>query len=74
MEDHECLEERESGCKGPVTGRPSHAGTGTIIWRCTAHAEKAAQRAQRILEDYPDSPVPPEWFDPTAAGESWDGE
>ena len=21
---------------------------------------------------YPDSPIPPKWFDPTAAGERWD--
>jgi|TARA_Y100000310_G_C20432547_1_gene692160 hypothetical protein len=26
----------------------------------------------RIDRDYPDSPNPPEWFDPTYAGEVWD--
>jgi hypothetical protein len=74
VEQEECLNRFEGGCVGSVVGRPSEAGTGTIIFRCTAHAQVAADRAEEIRSRYPDSSTPPDWFDPTAAGETWDDE
>jgi hypothetical protein len=58
-------------CTGTVELRPSLSGTGTPIARCDGHwaARQAFQR--RHERDYPDSPVPPRWFDPAAAGERW---
>jgi hypothetical protein len=74
MEQTECLEERQGGCAGPVVGRPSYAGTGTPIYRCTHHDEVAYRKFEEARNRYPDSSTPPGWFDPTAAGESWDEE
>ncbi|QCX75725.1 hypothetical protein C9F11_10225 [Streptomyces sp. YIM 121038] len=58
-------------CEGPVTGQPSHAGTGTIIYHCEAGHRAADEHARQVQERYPDSPVPPPGFDPTYAGERW---
>lgn len=70
----ECLDRHDSRhtCRGPVTGRPSNAGTGTIIYRCDAGHEVSAAFARRVRSDYPDSSTAPDWFDPTYAGERWD--
>ncbi|MFC8099450.1 hypothetical protein [Streptomyces sp. NPDC057363] len=73
-EQRPCLNKAEKGCEGPVEGRPSYAGTGTLIWRCTAHDNKAYEAAQETRTRYPDSSTPPGWFDPAAAGERWDDE
>ena len=74
--ERECLDRHnpDHTCNGPVTGQPSHAGTGTIIYRCDAGHAQADERARRTRERYPDSPTPPRWFDPTVAGERWDEE
>lgn len=69
-----CLNRQEGNCVGLVSRRPSHAGTGTLITRCEGHHAKAEEKAQEIRERYPDSSIPPAWFDPTYAGESWDEE
>ncbi|MGW9069260.1 hypothetical protein ACWGQT_07420 [Streptomyces yangpuensis] len=61
-------------CSGYVTGRESHAGTGTIIYRCAAGHRAAEEWHEQHLQRYPDSPIPPAWFDPTAAGERWNDE
>lgn len=73
-EVQKCLDEPQGNCVGPVVGRPSYAGTGTTIWRCTAHDNAAYAKVQELRGKYPDSPSAPAWFDPTAAGESWDEE
>lgn len=67
----DCLEHGESPCRGPVTYRPSPS-TGMRIPRCDRHEADAEQRRADILDRYPDSPIPPAWFDPAAAGEHWD--
>lgn len=72
MGQRKCLNAAQGACQGPVEGRPSAAGTGTLIYRCTAHARAAQKQAEAIRSRYPDSPNPPGWFDPTTAGESWD--
>jgi hypothetical protein len=74
--ERECLDHYnpDHTCTGPVTGQPSHAGTGAMIYRCEAGHEVADERARKVRERYPDSPTPPGWFDPTYAGERWDEE
>jgi hypothetical protein len=68
----ECLEFAAGGCSGRVEYRPSLSGTGTQIRRCDAHWEKAVQQDAEHRTVFPDSPIAPAWFDPTAAGERWD--
>lgn len=72
----ECLDRHKSDhtCQGPVTGQPSRAGTGTIIYRCTAGHDASEAYAQKVRSRYPDSATPPDWFDASIAGESWDEE
>jgi hypothetical protein len=57
---------------GEVLYRPSLTGTGTPIPRCDHHWEERLVFQEEHLLIYPDSPVPPAWFDPLAAGERWD--
>jgi hypothetical protein len=59
-------------CRGPVQLRESLTGTGTPIARCDKHWEQRLDLEQEIRRNYPDSPTPPDWFDPAAAGETWD--
>ena len=69
----DCLEYgHTTPCRGPVTYRLSPNGTGMRIPRCDRHEQEAERRREEILERYPDSPIPPSWFDPAAAGEHWD--
>lgn len=68
----ECLDRHKGGCRGEVEYRPSLTGTGTPIPRCDAHWEQRLDFQQEHQRVYPDSPIPPAWFDPEAAGERWD--
>lgn len=68
----ECLDDHTGECKGEVVNHPSLAGTGMAIPRCTEHWGKHIERDQQHRQVYPDSPIPPAWFDPDAAGERWD--
>lgn len=68
----ECLDEHRGGCSGAVEYRPSLTGTGTPIPRCDAHWAARLEKEAEHREIYPDSPTPPAWFDPLAAGEHWD--
>lgn len=70
----ECLESHTGGCSGEVVLRESLTGTGTPIPRCDKHWGERLRREERHRETYPDSPTPPAWFDPEAAGERWDEE
>ena len=40
--------------------------------RCRFHSNKYWDNQNTIARDYPDSNIPPDWFDPTLAGERWD--
>lgn len=44
-------------------------------WRCAAHQRRYEERMRPIVAEvrrnYPDSDTPPDWFDPSYAGESW---
>lgn len=60
-------------CAGPVHTRLSRSGL-TTSYRCEAHEAEHQERLDEISERYPDTAIPPGWFDPTYAGESWDGD
>jgi hypothetical protein len=61
-------------CAGPVEYRAALSATGKSFPRCDRHWEERLDREALLRERYPDSPFPPADFDPTYAGESWDGE
>lgn len=67
-----CLDEHKGGCSGTVELRPSLTGTGTAIARCDGHWQARLDWQEEHDRIYPDSPVPPAWFDPEAAGERWE--
>lgn len=75
--DIECIDRPRSpsseheACRGEVLYRESLTGTGTAIPRCDFHWGVRLDFQEQINRDYPDSPVPPAWFDPTFAGERW---
>ncbi len=70
----ECLEQRKGNCDGETILRESLTGTGTPIARCDFHQELRLQKQEVHEVIYPDSPHPPEWFDPSYAGEYWDSD
>lgn len=67
-----CLDRRDDNCTGTVQLRESLSGTGTRIPRCDGHWAKRLEKQEAHRKVYPDSPTPPDWFDPTVAGETWD--
>jgi hypothetical protein len=69
----ECLDFGDA-CRGEVLYRPSLTGTGTAIPRCEKHWQERLEREDELRSVYPDSPFPPAWFDPLAAGERWEDE
>jgi hypothetical protein len=74
VETLECLDAHQGDCRGATEYRPSLTGTGTAIPRCDKHWEDRLDKEDELRQVYPDSPIPPAWFDPTAAGETWDEE
>lgn len=67
IEDYHCDE-----CGGEVKYRMSLTGTGMAIPRCDKHWGVRLENHQAHMRVYPDSPMPPSWFDPMDAGEVWD--
>lgn len=60
-------------CRGEVDWfDPS--GRGRSAQRCGHHQDVRAEQYKNSIERYADCATPPAWFDPTYAGESWDGE
>jgi hypothetical protein len=72
-EPRSCLREGNQGhtCAGPVTGRPSFAGTGTIIYECSKAQDESAAFNAEVRERFPDTDIAPDWFDADYAGERW---
>lgn len=62
------------GCRGAVEYRQPLSASGVPFPRCELHWGQRLDRQQEISRNYPDSPSPPSWFDPTYAGETWDEE
>lgn len=71
MDEPECIQRHDGTCHGAVEHRPSLTGTGTRIPRCEHHWERRLQAEEEHRQIYPDSDIPPAWFDPAAAGERW---
>ena len=55
----------KENCEGQIETHKNKA-------RCKFHADKYWDDVNQINHDYPDSDIPPSWFDPTLAGERWD--
>jgi len=67
----ECLEQHDGKCKGPVNWHTTGSRL-KAFERCDWHQERRLDRYANSMERYADSQVPPSWFDPSHAGESWD--
>lgn len=59
-------------CAGQTEYRMALSGTGTSFPRCDHHWAIRLDHEEKLRRDYPDSSVPPPWFDPANAGERWD--
>lgn len=70
----ECLDRHDGECEGPVEYRHPLSGTGKPFPRCDHHWDKRLDVQAGINRRYPDQATPPSDFDPSFAGESWDGE
>lgn len=69
-----CLDYRKGDCEGETHPRESLSGTGTMIERCDKHWDERLKSHSEHLKVYPDSPIAPNWFDESLAGERWDDE
>jgi hypothetical protein len=58
-------------CAGEVHFRMALSGSGEPFIRCDKHWGDRLDVEERLRRDYPDSPTPPDWFDPLDAGERW---
>lgn len=71
----ECLDGPE-GCQGETGYYPALSGSGASYPRCEKHYQEYVDRVQPQMDEirhrYPDSSSPPDWFDPSYAGETWD--
>lgn len=70
----DCLDwhgDEAGGCDGPVEYRMPLSSSGRAFPRCESHWQDRLKRQEEINERYPDSPIAPSWFDPSAAGERW---
>jgi hypothetical protein len=72
MTHHDCLEYGNGACAGETVYRMSLTGTGTRIPRCDRHWDLRLERESEYRQY--DSPIAPDWFDPTYAGERWDAD
>lgn len=78
--DFDIIDIRPSVCiNGPETCEGdldaySFGRNGKAFPRCRKHAEERMETEERLNQDYPDSDMPPAWFDPAYAGEHWDSD
>lgn len=70
--EEECCRLGMSPCRGSVEVHCSPSGSGRADYWCARHYDEALERDYRLRRDFPDSPLPPAWFDPANAGERWD--
>lgn len=77
---NECVDSgNDTECEGEVMEYTSRSGA-TRSFRCARHQDAYEVRMDAVYRDvqsrYPGFDVPgsspPDWFDPTYAGESWD--
>lgn len=69
---HACVDHPSGDCSGPVAYHTVPARDASPVARCDHHWARRLARWEQSIERYEDSPVPPAWFDPSAAGERWD--
>lgn len=69
-EDRECLGSGDGACSGAITSQRAAGGT-CMVDRCDHHWNKHYEWLDQHNRNYPDTDTPPEWFDPTYAGEHW---
>lgn len=67
----DCRSFGNGDCTGEVFTRYSRSGMTSTV-RCDGHESAHQDMLDGISRRYPDSPVAPDWFDPTYAGERWD--
>lgn len=67
----ECLEENDD-CRGQVAYHSTDPGVRPAFPRCEHHWSERIRQEEQHRVNYPDSPIPPAWFDPMNAGEHWD--
>ena len=69
----ECLDDYGEGtCEGPVEWHSMDPGLTEAFPRCDKHWEARLRSREESIERYETSDVPPSWFDPADAGETWD--
>lgn len=68
-----CINESPE-CEGEVELRPAPPMGEKSYARCEYHQAQRWARYDGSLEQEAQSPVPPDWFDPSFAGERWDDE
>lgn len=71
MEEIRCLE-HGADCSGPIEYRYALSSTGRSFPRCDYHWELRLQEQERIEARYP--ATAPSDFDPSYAGERWEGD
>lgn len=74
QEPLECLDDHDGKCRGLVEYHSLDPGRYRAFPRCDFHWDRRLRRRENSIERYADSDVAPSWFDPSYAGESWDGE
>lgn len=71
MPTERCLNYPSDECSGSTRPRTSRSGL-THSLKCDGCQDALDERLDEIDRHYPDSPIAPDWFDPTYAGENWD--
>ena len=68
----DCLDYRgDDSCSGEVEYHSIDPGRTRAFPRCAKHWLDRLDQYENSLEKYATSDVPPSWFDPTYAGETW---
>ena len=66
----ECLEDHDGKCQGEVNWHTTGSRLKAFP-RCDWHQDRRQHNYENSMERYADSDVPPAWFDPLDAGETW---
>lgn len=75
LDADECVEFHHGNCAGVVDY--CYAPSGSTIPRCQGHNDQRwneYENDKTSVARYANSDLVPDWFDPSAIGESWDGE